>query len=266
MTWISISIYTHLHWLHIDVAQVVVQTLTSPGKTWVSALENNVTQLSQLKPRLIGGAALCSHLPRPTDRQSCEESRWRLNGFFVHPQIYPQMGKFGWFGIPSILKYLFIYLYILIIFDPHFIYNLVFFGLPWFLFLCYAAQVAVISFTATSHVESSERSLSGPSCGWAVGAWSECGENCGPQQREAAEHAERGSGMTFLAFRILIKIHLFQLRIRRLWKRHFHQQPHIPQNERCRLNFTVLSSVRFRPNSASGVDGDFLILVPGWQG
>lgn len=149
MTWISISIYTHLHWLHIDVAQVVVQTLTSPGKTWVSALENNVTQLSQLKPRLIGGAALCSHLPRPTDRQSCEESRWRLNGFFVHPQIYPQMGKFGWFGIPSILKYLFIYLYILIIFDPHFIYNLVFFGLPWFLFLCYAAQVAVISFTAT---------------------------------------------------------------------------------------------------------------------
>lgn len=65
----------------------------------------------QLLPtaRLTGGAALCSHLPRPTDRQSCEESRWRLKGFFVHPQIYPQMGKFGWFGIPSILKYLFIY-------------------------------------------------------------------------------------------------------------------------------------------------------------
>lgn len=88
----------------------------------------------------------------------------------------------------------FIYiLYILIIFDPHFIYNLVFFGLPWFLFLCYAAQVAWFLSPRPSHVESSERSLSGPSCGWAVGAWSECGENCGPQQREAAEHAERGS-------------------------------------------------------------------------
>jgi len=59
-----------------------------------------------------GGAALCSHLPRPTDRQSCEESR----------------------------------------------------------------------------------SLSGPSCGWAVGAWSECGENCGPQQREVTCSASKCFG------------------------------------------------------------------------
>ena len=160
----------------------------------------------------------------------------------------------------------FIYiLYILNIFDPHFIYNLVFFGLPWFLFLCYAAQVAVISFTATKPCWIIGKVSKWPFLwlgGWClVRVWWELWATT-TRGRGAC-----GAGfMTFLAFRILIKIHLFQLRIRRLWKRHFHQQPHIPQNGRCRLNFTVLSSVRFRPNSASGVDGDFLILVPGWQG
>jgi len=48
-----------------------------------------------------------------------------------------------------------------------------------------------LSWFSPSAPASPGRFMIGPSCGWTTGAWSACGVNCGPQQREVGEEVCR---------------------------------------------------------------------------